>query len=114
VVAADSLVGIFAIALGAGTAQGALDHVSANKNEFGIGAGVHATVLAVDSTATNNDNRGFFVSSGAVIRLAHSAASGNGIGVFLAAAALAESAGDNFIVGNTTNVSGTLTNVGAK
>jgi hypothetical protein len=106
--------GIFVLPQGTGSAQGTLDHVSANKNGRGIGLGAQAaaTVLAVDSTATNNAFAGFEVDSGAALRLAHSAATGNGIGVFVAGTA--ESAGNNFIRGNGTDVSGTLTNVGTR
>jgi Right handed beta helix region len=100
---------------GTGSAQGTFDHVSANKNGDGIGVSGHAAALAVYSTAANNTGSGFGVGgSGAVLRLAHSAATGNATGVFVASGDLAESAGDNFIRGNGTDVSGTLTNVGTR
>jgi hypothetical protein len=114
VVAVNNAVGIFAIGVGTGNTQGSLDKVLVHKNDFGIGAGARATVLASDSTADNSSNRGFFIGTGGILRLAHSAATGNGIGVALAAGALVESAGDNFINGNGTDVSGTLTKFGTR
>jgi hypothetical protein len=91
-----------------GSARGTLDHVLARKNPgTGILVRQSATVLAVNSTAADN-GLGFGANSGALLRLAHSAAIGNGTGVFVSAL-LVESAGDNFINGNGTDLSGTLT-----
>jgi hypothetical protein len=108
----------FAIAVvpqAAGTAQGTLDHVLTRKNDLGgVGMNGPSTVLAVDSTASDNTGPGFSVSFGAVLRLAHSAATGNATGVSVGSGGTAESAGNNFIRGNGTDVSGTLTNVGTK
>jgi hypothetical protein len=105
--------GIDVFPQGTGSAKGTFDHVLANKNAAtGILIRSSATVLAVDSAAANNTVTGFALNSGAVLRLAHSAATGNGTGVFVAGTA--ESAGDNFIRGNGTEIQGTLTNVGTR
>ncbi len=114
VVAANNAVGVFAIGIGPGKAQGTLDKVLAHENDFGIGVGGGATVLASNSTANISSDRGFTIGTGGILRLAHSAATGNGIGVALAAGALVESAGDNFINGNATEVSGTLSKFGTR
>jgi hypothetical protein len=91
---------------------GTLDHVLAYNNGNGIKVGA-GTALAVDSTAANNSNVGFLVVGGSsVLRLAHSAATGNVVGVRINGTA--ESAGDNFIRGNNADVFGTLTNVGTR
>ncbi|MDQ6867224.1 MAG: right-handed parallel beta-helix repeat-containing protein [Pseudomonadota bacterium] len=92
--------GIVVIPQGTGTAQGTLDHVSADKNDNGIFVAGPSTVLAVDSTATNNRNLGFFGSPSAVLRLSHSAAMGNGLDVIVQGRA--ESASNNFVRGNST------------
>jgi hypothetical protein len=84
---------IVVIPQGTGTAQGTLRHVSADKNDNGIFVAGPSTVLAVDSTATNNRNLGFFGSSPAVLRLSHSAATGNGLDVIVQGRV--ESTGDN-------------------
>jgi hypothetical protein len=106
--------GIDVFPQGTGSAKGTFDHVLANKNAAtGILIRSSATVLAVDSAAVNNTVTGFALNSGAVLRLAHSAATGNGTGVFVGGGP-AESAGNNFIRGNTTDVQGTLTNVGTR
>lgn len=103
----DSARGIFVVPQAHGSAQGTLDQVSMNHNgEFGLEAGGAADVTVVDSIASNNAGSGFLVAGG-VIRLARSAATGNGIGVDKAFGA-AESFGNNVIRGNGTDVSGTL------
>lgn len=107
--------GINVVPQGTGSAKGTLDHVSARKNFDGIRIrSSSAVVLAVDSTAANNTGTGFRVSFRAVLRLARSAATDNGIGVIVQPNATAESAGNNFIRGNGTNVFGTLTNFGTQ
>ncbi len=106
--------GIGVVPQGTGSAQGTLDHVSMNKNRFGIHvdgrvtSGAPIDVTSVDSRATNNRN-GFFASGKGVIRLAHSAATGNGTGVSVVGTV--ESFGDNDIGGNDTDVAGSLTTV---
>ncbi|MGH6812013.1 MAG: hypothetical protein ACREDM_06575 [Methylocella sp.] len=96
-----------------GSVQGALDHVSMNKAGLGIGVQSNGNVTVVGSIASNNAGSGFFTEGGGILRLAHSAATGNGIGVFNSSGTVV-SAGDNFINGNGTDVSGTLTNVSTK
>ena len=84
-----------------------------NKSRtFGLEVGGAAAVSSFDSKATNNTGTGF-LTGGGVLRLAHSAATGNATGVD-ASFGTAESAGNNFIRGNTTDVSGTLKNVGTQ
>ncbi|MDQ6867223.1 MAG: right-handed parallel beta-helix repeat-containing protein [Pseudomonadota bacterium] len=100
VTVSDNGTGINVFTQGTGTAKGTLEHVSAHRNGGGIDVAGLAKVLAVDSTAANNTFEGFFVGSQAVLRLAHSAATGNGTGVRIDTGATAESAGDNFIAGN--------------
>jgi hypothetical protein len=86
----------------------------ANKNGNGIEVTSGATVLAVNSTAADNGNTGFNLGDvGSVLRLAHSAATGNGTGFFVGAGT-AESDGNNFINGNGADVSGTLSKFGGK
>jgi hypothetical protein len=99
-VASNNFAGIGVGVRDPGSAIGTLDHVSLYKNTTGIGVGGPAEVLAVDSTAANNLRDGFQVVSGAVLRLAHSGATDNFIGVNVAPGSLAESAGNNFIRGN--------------
>jgi hypothetical protein len=95
---------------GSGSALGTLDHVLARKNPgSGILVRQSATVLAVDSTAADNGGLGFAANSGAVLRLAHSAATGNGFGLIVDSNTKAESAGDNFFNGNGIDVDATLT-----
>jgi len=92
--------GITVAPRGAGSAQGTLDHVSANRTGNGIAvsgsdtSGAPIDVTSVDSIATNNGT-GFIAQHRGVLRLAHSAATGN-------------------IAGNGSDVSGTLTPVATK
>jgi hypothetical protein len=108
-----------------GSAQGTLDHVSANKNGFGmfvdsLGASGGDFVTAVNSAATNNTNIGFaaqrnVTQKNGVLRLAHSVATGNGTGVEIDVNGTVFSFGDNDIHGNSiTDVRGTLTPVPKK
>jgi hypothetical protein len=91
---------------------GTLDHVTVNNNDNGVVV-AGFSVLAVNSTAGNNRNAGFDLGSGAVLRLARSAVTGNGTGVAVGGTE-SESEGDNFINGNGTDVSGTLNKFGVK
>jgi hypothetical protein len=68
-------------------------------------------ILAVDSSATNNVGTGFADQSG-VLRLAHSTAKGNSVGVSVTSGNNAFSSGDNFINGNGKDINGTLINAG--
>ena len=113
-VASNNLFGIAAGPRGSGSVKGTLDHVSMNKNETGILVSFGAAVMAVDSTAANNPVVGFSIGLGGILRLAHSAATGNGAGVSNSFGGTAESADNNFIRGNTTDVSGPLPNVGTR
>jgi hypothetical protein len=81
---------------------------SQNKNGVGVGtAGARASLLARDVTASNNQSAGFLVSAGgAVLRLAHSAATGNRFGVAIGPGGAVESFGDNNLRGNGASVSG--------
>jgi hypothetical protein len=99
----------------AGKAFGTVSHVTMNQNGTAIviGGGGPVSVLAVASTAAGN-NHGFDVAPGAVLRLAHSVSSGNDLGVFVVNGGTGESAGDNFINGNTQDFDGTLTPFGTQ
>ena len=120
-VSENAAFGIVVHPLGTGSAQGTLDYVSANKNGNGIfvdrlGTTGVADVTAVDSMATNNNAIGFaaqgnFADLRGLLRLAHSAATGNGTGVQINLNGTVESFVDNAIRGNTLDVSGTLTTV---
>jgi Right handed beta helix region len=114
--------GIHVDPLGTASAQNTLDHVSMNKNGFGgifvdkFGTSGTLDVTAVDSIATNNNGVGFqaqgnFSPVHGVLRLAHSAATKNAIGVQINVGGVVESFGDNDIRGNATDVTGTLTHV---
>ena len=92
----------------AGKAFGTFAHVSMNDSGTGIVIAGPVTALAIESTAVNNSH-GFDVAPGAVLRLAHSTSSGNVLGVFVVNGGTIESAGDNFINGNTQDFDGTLT-----
>ncbi len=111
--------GIAVAPQGAGSSRGSLDHVSANKNGQGITvtgfatSGVPIDVSVVDRMAAENFF-GFGVGPGGLLRLARSAAARNDTGVFINTGATVESAGDNFINGNGTDVSGTLTKFGSR
>jgi hypothetical protein len=112
----NSGTGIAVSPQGAGSTQGALDHVSANKNSDGITvtgfakSGQPIDVTAVDSVATNNVF-GFGVGPKGLLRLSRSAATRNDIGVLVDIGGTVESFGDNDIRGNVTDVKGTLTQV---
>jgi Right handed beta helix region len=94
---------------------GTLDHVLAHDNINGIVVQQLSTFLAVDSTAADNVSDGFSATgAGTVLRLAHSVATRNTSGVYVESGATGESAGDNFIRGNSVDVFGTLTNVGTQ
>jgi hypothetical protein len=103
---------IFIAPLGKNSAQGVFNHVLINNNGDGLHlsgfAGV-ADILVVDSSATNNFTAGFDDQSG-TLRLAHSTAKGNGVGVSVGDKTY--SSGDNFINGNGQDISGTLINAG--
>jgi hypothetical protein len=116
----NSGTGIAVSPQGAGSTQGTLDHISANKNSQGITAtgfatsGVLIDVSVVDSMVTSNFVFGFGVGPKGLLRLVRSAAVLNNTGVFINTGATAESAGDNFINGNGTDLSGTFTKFGTK
>lgn len=107
VVVSNSAAGVFAIGVG-GVAKGTVDHVLAYKNGDGIFAGGQATLYVKDSQAIYGRYHGFGVGSGGILRLIHSASTGNSTGAYLASGSLLESAGDNFIQGNVTDVQGPL------
>jgi hypothetical protein len=114
-IASNNNDGVSVVPQATGTAHGTLDHVFATNN-LGIGIGTGgsggpSTVLAVESIAAQN-SIGFFVNSGKFLRLGHSAATGNGTGVQVSGRA--ESAGNNFVRGNGTDVAGPLPNVGTQ
>jgi hypothetical protein len=113
-VVSDNFVGIGFSGQGTGSVQGTLDHVFVTENGNGVFVGARATVLAVNSTAADNASVGFDVFNGGILRLAHSAVTGNLQGVIVVAGSMAESAGNNVIRGNGTDVEGTLTNVGTQ
>jgi hypothetical protein len=113
-VVSDNGVGIGFSGQGTGSVQGTLDHVFVTENGDGVFVGARATVLAVNSTAADNASVGFVVFSGGILRLAHSAVTENLQGVIVVAGSMAESAGNNVIRGNGTDVDGTLTNVGTQ
>jgi Right handed beta helix region len=120
---ADTLVsdnganGINIIPATTGSAKGGLNRVWLYHNGGGLavtgaaGSG-GSNVVAVESLAINNNATGFSAGPNGVLRLSRSAAFGNGTGVSVASGVTAESAGTNFIRGNGTDISGTLTNVG--
>jgi hypothetical protein len=108
IVSDNGQTGIRIVPEGAGSVKGTLDHVLVNKATEGIELDGLPTVFVVDSTVANNANIGINL-GGAVLRLAHSAVTGNRFGVAHGVFATAESAGDNFINGNGTDLSGTLT-----
>jgi len=97
----------------AGKAFGTFTHVSMNDNGTGIVIAGSVTALAIASTAVSNSH-GFDVAPGAVLRLAHSTSSGNFLGIFVVNGGTIESAGDNFINGNTQDFDGTLTKFGTQ
>ena len=107
-------VGVSASSQGAGTDQGALDNVSVEEDGHGIFVGAHANVLAVNSAVNDNAASGFDVFNGGVLRLTHSAVTGNSQGIIVIAGSTAVSAGNNVIRGNGTDVTGTLTFVGTQ
>ena len=107
----DNVIGINVTAQNVGSAQGTLEHVLITRNStFGLKIfnPQTDTVRVINSIAANNVGTGFFTGHGGLL-LAHSAATANGVGVNFGA-----SAGNNFIRGNGTEVSGTLTNVGTR
>jgi len=85
-----------------------------DENGHGIFVGAHANVLAVNSTANDNASSGFDVFNGGVLRLAHSAVTGNLQGIIVIAGSTAVSAGNNVVRGNGTDVTGSLTSVGTQ
>lgn len=99
---------------GAGSTQGTIDRALAYNSGEAIGvtgsasSGAAIDVSVVNTVATKNSYGGFGAFAGAFLRLAHSTSTGNGVGV-TASGGTVESAGDNFINGNGTDVQGTLT-----
>jgi hypothetical protein len=113
-VAGNFAVGIGLNGQGSGSAQGTLDRVSVTGNDNGLFVGAHATVLAIDSSVADNASSGIDIFNGGVVRLFHSVVTGNIQGVIVGAGTTAESAGDNVIRGNGTDVNGTLSNAGTQ
>ena len=115
--------GNWGVAVGppASPASGALNHVVAARNGGGIIVsspfGPQVFMTLIDSEATDNTSYGFYVGdfSNASLYLNHSTATRNNVGVFVDPDSTGRSAGNNFITGNiSSDVSGTLTNVGTK
>lgn len=96
------------------TIDSAVSRFSSIDSLVALQARAGSKVTVEDSVANHNTVNGFIVDSGAQLRLARTTAVGNINGVSVTAGGAAESAGDNFIRGNTTNISGTLTNVGTQ
>jgi hypothetical protein len=100
-----------------GSAIGTLDHVLMHgngsvgmKTDRNTNATI-ANVTVIDSVASNNGT-GFLAASQGAMRLVQSTATDNGTGVFVNTDA--ESAGNNYIHGNGTNVAGFITPVGTQ
>lgn len=100
-----------------GIVKGSVERVLMHRN---TGSGLRTTrntnnttvdITVADSVASNNGT-GFHAASQGSLRLFHSAATGNGTGVFVNTAA--ESAGNNFIRGNGTDVAGFMAKVGTQ
>jgi hypothetical protein len=70
-------------------------------------------VSITNSTVTNNNHIGIDTDDSPTIRLAHSVVTGNDTGVN-AGSGTVDSAGDNYIDGNGTNITGTLFHVGTQ
>ena len=105
-----------------GVLQGTLDRVSLHHNGFGssccgtggIRAAIGSTRISITNSAvTNNNHIGIDTDDGPTIRLAHSVVTGNDAGVN-AGSGTVDSAGDNYIDGNGTNITGTLILVGTQ
>jgi hypothetical protein len=105
-----------------GVLQGTLDRVSLHHNGFGssccgtggIRAAIGSTRISITNSAvTNNNHIGIDTDDGPTIRLAHSVVTGNDAGVN-AGSGTVDSAGDNYIDGNGTNITGTLIHVGTQ
>jgi hypothetical protein len=107
---------------GGGVTLAALDRVVTSGNgRHGVGvlpnAGRQVFVEAVDSAASNNSSAGFSVAKGGSLRLTRSSSSQNSSGVVVLSGGVAQSAGDNFIFGNSTgdvSPADGLTKVGTK
>jgi hypothetical protein len=96
-----------------------IDHVTTNDNGIaGVRAYPNATVTITDSFAENNASVGYLAVGGfpivTTMSIGRSVATGNPVGVQNINAAVMQSFGDNAIIGNATNVSGTLTLVAHK
>ncbi len=89
--------------------QATLSRVTANGSNFGITVETDKTVLVSDSTASNNVDDGLFNDGGIVI-ITRFTATGNGAGLSTEFGTVF-TYGDNRILENGTNVSGTLTPV---
>jgi hypothetical protein len=96
-----------------------IDHVTTNDNGIaGVRAYPNATVTITDSFAENNASVGYLAVGGfpivTTMSIGRSVATGNPVGVQNINAAVMQSFGDNAIIGNATNVSGSLTLVAHK
>jgi hypothetical protein len=90
-----------------------MDHVTTNDNGIaGVRAYPNATVTITDSFAENNAGVGYIAVGGfpivTTMRIGRSIATGNQVGVQNVNSATVESFGDNAVIGNATDVSGTL------
>lgn len=101
-----------------GAATGDLNRVTISGSSTGLILATRANARVSDSMIAHNALEGAYVSplSSVAFRITRSVVTQNGTGVLVdtgAGTPLAETGHDNFIFGNaTTNISGTLTNVG--
>jgi hypothetical protein len=92
-----------------GTLDATISRTTANNNAYGVMAFLQGTMMIKDSVLANNSNSGLFneTNPGIVTWLARSAISGNSTGVNIILGTV-NSYRDNYINGNTTDISGTL------
>jgi hypothetical protein len=80
-----------------------IDSVASNNNNVGINAFLANTVVMVRNSVASNNGTGLFAQRNAILRVAHSAVTGNFLGV------QTTSGGTLFSYGNTNDNTGVLT-----
>jgi nitrous oxidase accessory protein NosD len=86
-----------------------VDSMASNNNNVGINAFLANTVVMVRNSVASNNGTGLFAQRNAILRVAHSAVTGNFLGVQTTSGGTLFSYGDNDIAGNTNDNTGVLT-----
>ncbi|MGH6835119.1 MAG: hypothetical protein ACREC9_06130 [Methylocella sp.] len=86
-----------------------VDSVASNNPNIGVVVAGAATAVMVRNSVASNNGTGLDVGFNAILRVAHSVVTGNGLGLFKGSSGTLDSYGDNDIDGNLTDNTGALT-----